>query len=116
MTWITIKPANLGGGRQPKTPAAKLYADGQFVINHAACALLGEPSRVAVQVDPVAQRIRLSPATPGDNGAFALAGGGNSPHRISLRSVAKQWPGMVREYAVVRVAAGVECRPVDGEE
>lgn len=115
MTWIPIKPENLGGGRRPDKPIAKLYDTGMFTVSHAAVALLGDPPRVAVQVDPDAQRIRLAPATPTDNGAFSLAGGGNSPHRISLRSVARRWPDLVGEYAVVRVAGGIECRKQEGD-
>lgn len=115
MTWIPIKPENLGGGRPSKDLKAKLYDTGQFTISHAAVALLGDPPRVAVQVDPDAQRIRLAPATPTDGGAFSLAGGGNSPHRISLRSVARRWPDLVGEYAVVRVAGGIECRKQEGD-
>ena len=104
MAWIDIKPDNSGGGRQPKELKAKLYDNGQFTLSHAAVALLGEPPRVRVQVDPDARKVRVYPATPNDAGAFALAGGGNSPHRISLRTVAKRWPGMVAEYRVVRLA------------
>lgn len=63
MTWIPIKPENLGGGRQSKELKAKLYDTGQFTISLSAVALLGDPPRVAVQIDPDAQRIRLTPAT-----------------------------------------------------
>jgi hypothetical protein len=115
VTWIPIKPENLGGGRKSNALKAKLYDTGQFTISHAAVALLGDPPRVAVQVDPVAQRFRLAPATPNDKGAFALAAGGNSPHRISVKSVVRRWPDLVGEYAVVRVAGGVECRRQEGE-
>ena len=115
MAFIDIKPDNSGGGRQPKELKAKVYASGQFTLSHAAVALLGHPPKVRVQVDPDAARIRLSPATPTDNGAFALAGGGNSPHRISLRAVVRKWPGMVGEYKVVRMSGGVECQQKDAE-
>ncbi|MFZ1812147.1 MAG: hypothetical protein WAU02_01310 [Candidatus Saccharimonadales bacterium] len=115
MAGIDIKPDNSGGGRQPKELKAKLYDNGQFTLSHAAVALLGEPPRVRVQVDPDARKVRVYPATPNDAGAFALAGGGNSPHRISLRTVAKRWPGMVAEYRVVRLAGGVECHQKDAE-
>lgn len=110
--WINVVPENLGGGRQQKTPAAKLYDSGQFVINHAAVAMLGEPPRVRVQIDPDALRIRLTPATPTDNGAFALAGGGNAQHRLGLKAVASRWPQMVGEYQIARIAGGIECRQV----
>jgi len=116
MPWINITPENLGGGRQQKLPAAKLYDSGQFVINHAAVALLGEPPRVRVQIDPDAQRIRLTPATPNDNGAFALAGGGNAQHRLGLKAVANRWPKMIGEYQVARIAGGIECRRKESED
>lgn len=38
MAWISIKPENQGGGRQPKEPVAKLYSTGQFTLSHAAVA------------------------------------------------------------------------------
>lgn len=109
MAWISIKPENQGGGRQPKEPVAKLYASGQFTLSHAAVALLGDPPKVRVQIEPELKRIRLQPATPNDNGAFALAGGGNSPHRIGLTSVSKKYAKMVASYRVVRSAGGIEC-------
>jgi len=116
MPWINIKPENLGGGRQQKKPSAKLYESGQFVLNHAAVAMLGDPPRVSVQIDPDTLRIRLAPATPTDNGAFALAGGGNAQHRLGLKAVAGKWPQMVGEYTVQRIASGIECRPAADDE
>ena len=116
MPWINIKPENLGGGRTQKAPSAKLYDSGQFVINHAAVAMLGEPPRVRVQIDPDARLIRLTPATPSDTGAFALAGGGNAQHRLGLKAVASKYTEMCTSYTVVRIAGGIECRPVDAEE
>ena len=83
MAWLNIKPENQGGGRQPKEPVAKLYSTGQFTLSHAAVAILGDPAKVRVQIEPDLRRIRLQPTTPNDNGGFALAGGGNSPHRIA---------------------------------
>ncbi len=109
MAWISIKPENQGGGRQPKEPVAKLYSTGQFTLSHAAVALLGDPPKVRVQIEPELRRIRLQPATPNDNGAFALSGGGNSPHRIGLTSMSKKYPEMIANYRVVRSAGGIEC-------
>ena len=109
MAWLNIKPENQGGGRQPKEPIAKLYSTGQFTLSHAAVAILGDPAKVRVQVEPDLRRIRLQPTTPNDNGGFALAGGGNSPHRIGLTSVAKKYPQMIASYRVVRSAGGIEC-------
>ncbi len=116
MPWINIKPENLGGGRTQKAPAAKLYESGQFVINHAAVTMLGDPPRVRVQIDPDARLIRLTPATPTDTGAFALAGGGNAQHRLGMKAVASKWPMMCTSYTVVRIAGGIECRPVAAAE
>lgn len=110
MTWLHVKPAKLNGkGRQWKEPSAKLYDSGQFTLNHAAVALLGDPPRVRVQIEPELRRIRLQPATPNDACAFSLSGGGNSPHRISLKSVVKQHPALIGDYRVVRMAGGIEC-------
>ena len=113
MPWITIKPENLGGGRKQNKPAAKLYSAGQFVMNHATVALLGEPDRVTVQIEPETRRIRLMPTTPDSTGGFALAGGGNSQHRISLRAVVARWPEMAGEYSTHRIAGGLEFRRKD---
>lgn len=109
MAWVQIKPENTGGGRPQREPAAKLYATGQFTLNHAAVALLGEPPRVRVQVEPDMRRIRLQPATPNDNGAFALSGGGNSPYRIRMATAAKKYPQLVGDYRVARATGGIEC-------
>lgn len=116
MAWLPVKPENGGGGRQPKTPVAKLYASGKMTLSHAAVALLGDPRRVHVQIEPELKRIRLQPATPNDGGAFALAGGGNTPHRVSLTAVVRKYPGMVGDYRIVRAAGGIECiQEVDHE-
>lgn len=110
MAWIHVKPDNSGGsGRRRKEPTAKLYDNGQLTLNHAATALLGEPPRVRVQIEPELKRMRLQPATPNDAGAFSLSGGGNSPHRISLKSVVRQFPALCGDYRVVRAAGGIEC-------
>jgi len=109
MAWIHVKPESLPGGRQPKAPTAKLYESGQFTLSHAAVALLGDPQRVHVQIEPELRRIRLQPATPNDTGAFALSGGGNTPHRIGLRAVTRKYPTLIGSYRVVRAAGGIEC-------
>lgn len=115
MAWITIKPENLGGGCKQNTPAAKLYATGQLVMNHATVALLSDPDRVTVQVEPETRRIRLSPTTPDSLAGFSLAGGGNSQHRISLRTVVARWPEMAGEYSTHKIAGGLEFRRKDEE-
>ncbi len=71
-----------------------------------------EAPRVRVQIDPDARLIRLTPATPTDTGAFALAGGGNAQHRLGMKAAAAKWPMMCTSYTVVRIAGGIECRPV----
>ena len=100
MAWQRLRPANTGGGRKQDKPAARLIDGGQFVLNH-------------VEVNVEERRIRLLPTTPGNAGGFALSGGGNSPHRISLRQFAGQHPEMAGDYSVVRIAGGIECRRVD---
>jgi hypothetical protein len=109
MAWIAVRPATIGGGRQPKEPIAKLYKTGVFTLSFAAVALLGDPQRVHVQVEPELRRIRIQPATPHDVGAFSLAGGGNTPHRIGLRAVTRKFPELAGSYRVVRAAGGIEC-------
>ncbi|MGB2787864.1 MAG: hypothetical protein WBC13_00880 [Dokdonella sp.] len=111
-----MKPKNQGGGRQPKTPSAKFYDSGQLTLSHAAVAMLGDPRKVSVKVEPDLRRFRLYPATPQDGGAFALSGGGNSPHRLALSSVGKEYPQMVGAYRVVRIASGVECIQEDTDK
>ena len=108
MPWIPVVPENQGGGRKQKTPSAKLYDTGQFVLTHAAVALLGDPPKVRVQINPDERAIRLTPTTPTDSSAFALAGGGNVQHRISLKAVVTKYPQMVGAYRVVRSAGGIE--------
>lgn len=118
MAWITVKPENVGGGRPRRAPAARFYPKtGQLALNHAAVALLGVPRRVYVQVEPELRRIRLQPAPPADGGAFTLAGGGNTPFRVSLKAVLAQHPQLAGAYRVVRSAGGIECiREGDGDE
>lgn len=116
MAWINIKPENQGGGRKSKEAAAKLYASGQFTLSHAAVAMLGEPPKVRVQIEPEQKRIRITPATPTDSGAFSLAGGGNSPHRLGLKAVASKYPQMIAAYTVVRINGGIECRQAEEDD
>lgn len=115
MAWIQIKPESQGGGRQPKEPTAKVYESGQMTLSHAAVALLGDPAKVRVQIEPELKRIRIQPATPNDVGAFSLSGGGNSPHRIGFKAVVRKYPQIVGEYRVVRASGGIECVRQDGE-
>lgn len=111
MAWVKIKPENSGGGRKQSAPAGKLYASGQLTINHAAVELLGSPDRITVEADYAARRIRMMPTTPTDKGSFSLAGGGNAQHRITARALLKE--GMVGDYAVSRIAGGIELRKVE---
>ena len=64
-------------------------------------------------MDTEAQRIGREPTTPDNLGGFALAGGGNSPHRIGLRAASQQHPQMVGEYKAVKIAGGVELRKTE---
>ena len=110
MPWIQQVPANAGGGRKQQAPTGKVYSDGQFAISHAAAAMLGAPERVLVFVEPELEAIRVQPTTPEHKGAFSLAGGGNSPHRISLRRAIKTYPQLEGEYAARKIAGGIEFR------
>lgn len=117
MAWYTLKPNNTGGGRTRMPPAARVDKQGQLSLNHEACELLGQPARVIVRVDPEAGLIRLTPTTPNDTGGFSLSGGGNSPHRIRIQAAVGRWPALVGQYAVVRIAGGIELRrETDAEE
>lgn len=114
--WFNIRPgSNSGSGRQRLAPAAKLRADGQLVLNHAASEMLGNPDRVLVRVNPGQRVIRLQPTTPSDTGGFALSGGGNAQCRISLREATKKWPHMVGDYRVSKGAQGVLLTRADVE-
>lgn len=114
MAWINIKPVNTGGGRKSTAATAKLYATGMLSISHAACKMLGSPERVLVQINPETRRIRLMPTTPDNNGAFSLAGGGNTPHRIGIRSATTSYPELIADYKVTKIAGGIELVPVIG--
>lgn len=111
--WITLKPANTGGGRKQNKPQAS-FSKGQLVLNHAAVALLGgsAPPRVAMQVHPGQARIRLRPTTPGDAGGFALSGGGNAQYRLTCKTLL-QWPQFAGRYTVARIAGAIELRKED---
>lgn len=112
MAWISIKPVNSGGGRKPTAATAKLYASGILSISHAACELLGNPDRVLVQINPESRRIRLMPTTPDNAGAFSMSGGGNTPHRIGIRSATTSYPELIADYKVTKIAGGIELVPV----
>ena len=113
MPWQQLIPTNTGGGRQSKTPSAKLSETGAFVLNLAAVKLLGEPAKVLVHLNAEERRIRLTPTTPENRGGFALSGGGNSSYRIGLKQVVAAHPEMVGSYRIVKIAGGIECRRVD---
>lgn len=110
MSWQQLTPTNIGGGRQSKTPSAKLNESGAFVLNLAAVRLLGEPAKVLVYINVEEKRLRLSPTTPENRGGFNLSGGGNSSYRIGLRQVSAAHQEMIGEYAVARINGGIECR------
>ncbi len=110
MTWIRIIPKNTGGGRPPDEPAATMYDSGQLTLTASAVKLLGNPNRVQMEVDPQAERIRLTPTTPGDAGGFSLSGGGNSPARIGCRDAVRRFEQLIGKYTVQKIAGGVELR------
>ncbi len=116
MTWHTLKPANQGGGRRPEPPKGKVYPDGQTTISHEACRLLGWPDKVIVRINPDERKIRLTPTTPDDVGGFMLSGGGNSPHRLRMMEAVKRWPELIGEYAVWRIAGGIELRQAAADQ
>ena len=66
MAWIAVRPATIGGGRQPKEPIAKLYKTGVFTLSFAAVALLGDPQRGTVEVRAMQASLRIvfSPPQP----------------------------------------------------
>lgn len=109
---VTLRPENLGGGRARGTPSARMYKDGQLVLNAACAALLGNTERIVVQVDDKQAIIVITPTTPdNEGGGFRVAGGGNAPIRITLRAAARRFPHLIGEYDQVRRRAGaVELR------
>lgn len=111
MPFVQLKPANQGGGRTSTHPIARIDSGGQFTLNHAAVALLGDPARVLLYLDVAARAWRILPTTPSNAGGWALSGGGNSQHRISVRSVLRQHPNLAGEYSVRKLAdGGIELR------
>lgn len=69
--------------------------------------MLGNPERVRGRYNPGQRAIRLQPTTPGDQGSFALLGGGNAQCRISCRELVRDYPTMVGEYKVSKASSGV---------
>lgn len=110
MAWIKVRPENSGGKKKNSPPAATVYAAGALVLTHGATELLGEPAKVRIEINPDEVAIRVFPATPGDMGAFSLAGGGNAQHRASFRAVLSKYPQFAGSYKVLRIAGGIECR------
>lgn len=115
MAWIKLVPANTGGGRQPIKIACRLNPNGQFSMTHAVAKMLGEPERVIIEIDPDAQMIRLTPTTPDSKAGFALSGGGDASHRLSMRAAAEKYPQLAGEYTP-RKQAGAVLFVKKGEE
>lgn len=107
MAWQRLIPTNVGGGRKRTMLAARLDATGQLSMTHAVADLLGNPSRVTVEVEPELRQIRLRPTTPQDRGGWAFSGGGNASYRIRIAEAAKKWPQLIGEYTPTKLASGV---------
>lgn len=116
--WIHILPASTGGSGQFRgQPKVELAADGKFYFSRATLALLGEPLRVRIDINPYRERVRFYPATAGDSLAYSVSGGGNAPASISGRKVAIGYPYMIGTYDVrVLPDGGIECHMVRDEE
>lgn len=111
--WIELTPINTGGGKHRKPPAARVYASGELILNHAATDLINAPSgRVRIQYNPQAERVRLIPSTFDGANSFALSGGGNSQHRLSVKQMVRHCPEMIGDYRAVKLTAqtGIELR------
>lgn len=114
MPWIALKPIKPGGTGKPRgLPTAIVYITGELTITHAAAAMLGSPDRVRISYNPEQECIRLTPTTPDDSGGFTLSGGGNAPHRVSVRQMVTSHRNMVGNYKAFKIAGGVELRKVD---
>lgn len=107
MAWIRIIAANSGGGMKRGKLSATLDTHGQFSLTHAVADMLGNPRRVIVEVEPELQQIRLTPTTPDNKGAYALSGGGLSPHRFRSKEIVTRWPEMVGKYEPRKQASAV---------
>ena len=117
MAWKKLIPANTGGGRQPIKIACRLNTSGQSAMTHAVAKMLGEPERVIIEVDPDAEMIRLTPTTPDSKAGYALSGGGDASHRLSMRDAATKYPQLVGEYTPRKQAGAIvfEKKKVDDE-
>lgn len=113
MALITIKPENTGGGRASSKPSARVYKEGQLIINAAASKLLGTVERAIVQVDNQIGLIVLTPTTPdNEGGSFSVNGGGYMPVRLSIRGAVRRFPHLVGEYEVRKRSGAIELRQV----
>lgn len=84
-------------------------------MTHAVADMLGNPSRVIVEINPQEGMIRLTPTTPENQGAYALSGGGNASHRITMREATKH-QSLIGEYTPKKQAGSVLFTRKAGED
>lgn len=97
-----IPAATQSGGRTIGSPSASLSDRGLLMLKGGLSDLLGNPQKVSVEADVEKQRIRLTPATPDDAGAFTLSG--DTSKRIYLKALISRAPEMIGEYSVQKQA------------
>lgn len=97
-----IPAATQSGGRTIGEPSAGLSDRGLLMLKGGLSDLLGNPQKVSVEADIEKQRIRLTPTTPDDAGAFTLSSS-QSP-RIYLKALTSRAPEMIGEYSVLKQA------------
>lgn len=76
------------------------------MMSDAVADMLGDPEMVLVEADVEKRKIRLTPSTPDDKGAFTLSGAGTS-RRIYLKAFVADNPDMVGDYEVGKQARSV---------
>jgi hypothetical protein len=107
MPYIQLMPApTQSGGRTSTEVRAWTKASGLLMLSPAVVEMLGDPEKVIVEADTDSKRIRLTPSTPDDGGAFTLSGAGTS-RRIYLKAFLSANESMIGNYDVKREARSV---------
>ena len=107
MPYIQLIPApTQSGGRTNTELRAWTKASGLLMLSPAVVEMLGDPEKVIVEADAEKKRIRLTPTTPDDAGAFTLSGAGTS-RRIYLKAFLSANESMIGEYVVKKEARSV---------